>query len=157
MRLMGKAEVNCSWCGNKIFRYPSQINKNSYCCKECRSKHLSKKHNPEGYRKHQHLSELNKQLNPDRMTMQTRLKIRESRLNIGESKTYEKAFGQHTHRWVAELVLGRKLKPGEVVHHVDGDKRNNKPSNLMVFSSQSEHLEWHRKQDARYGGDANHD
>lgn len=146
--------VNCSWCGQTVSRYPSQINKNTYCSKECRSKHLSKKHNPEGYLRHPHLSELNKKLNPERMTMETRLKIREKRLNTGEKETYEKTFGQHSHRWVAELMLGRELKPGEVVHHIDGDKRNNKPSNLMVFPSQKEHLEWHRKHDPRYGGDA---
>ncbi|MGG0891676.1 HNH endonuclease [Cytobacillus horneckiae] len=115
---------------------------------------MSKKHNPEGYRKHPHLSELNKKVNPERMTMSTRLKIRESRLNKGTGASYEKTFGQHTHRWVAELMLGRKLKPTEVVHHIDGDKRNNKPSNLMVFSSQREHLNWHKKHDNRYGGDA---
>lgn len=34
---------------------------------------------------------------------------------------------------VAERMLGRKLKPGEVVHHIDGNKRNNAPENLMVF------------------------
>ncbi|NRG43322.1 HNH endonuclease [Bacillus sp. CRN 9] len=151
---MGKIAVECTWCGTEVLRYNSQIKKNTYCSKQCRSKHLSKKHNPEGYRKHPHLSELNKKVNPERMTMSIRLKIRESRLNKGTGASYEKTFGQHTHRWVAELMLGRKLKPTEVVHHIDGDKRNNKPSNLMVFPSQSEHLNWHKKHDNRYGGDA---
>ena len=150
-------EVNCTWCGETVYRYKSQIGKNVYCKSECRSKHLSKKHNPEGYLKRPHLTDINKELNPGRMTMQTRLKIRNSRLNKGTGKSYEKTFGQHSHRWVAELMLGRKLKPGEVVHHVDGDKRNNKPINLMVFPSQSEHLGWHKKRDERYGGDVNHD
>lgn len=100
---------------------------------------------------------LNEELNPHRMTMEVRLKLRNAKLNTGGGKSYEKTFGQHTHRWVAEVMLGRKLNPNEVVHHIDGDKRNNKPSNLMVFSSQAEHLEWHKKYDTRYGGDASHD
>ena len=34
------------------------------------------------------------------------------------------------HVRVLELKLGRRLRPGEVVHHIDGDKTNNDPSNL---------------------------
>lgn len=36
------------------------------------------------------------------------------------------------HRLLAEQALGRPLKRNEVVHHIDGNKLNNKPSNLMV-------------------------
>ena len=46
----------------------------------------------------------------------------------------------YEHRCVAEEKLGRNLQPGEVVHHADGDKRNNDPSNIMVFSSQRAHM-----------------
>lgn len=151
---MPKIKVNCTWCGKEPLKYPSQIGKNIYCSGECRSKHLSKEHNPEGYLKRPHLTELNRKMNPNRMTPETRLKLRNSKLNKGSGKAYEKIFGQHAHRWTAELKLGRELKPGEVVHHIDGDIRNNKPSNLMVFPSQKEHLEWHIKYDARYGGGA---
>ncbi|WP_045235088.1 HNH endonuclease signature motif containing protein [Deinococcus pimensis] len=44
------------------------------------------------------------------------------------------------HRLVAERMLGRPLRPGEVVHHVDGDKRNNNPENLRVLQSQQRHM-----------------
>lgn len=100
---------------------------------------------------------MNEELNPHRMTVPVRLKLRNFRLNKGNRDTYEKTFSQHTHRWVAELKLGRKLKPGEVVHHIDLNKRNNRPSNLMIFPSHKEHLEWHKKYDKRFGGDADHD
>lgn len=79
------------------------------------------------------------------MTMETREKLRQAHLNTGEGKTYTKTFSRHTHRIVAEQILGRPLLPGEVVHHIDGDKRNNEPSNLMVFTSQSEHAKWHNE------------
>lgn len=46
------------------------------------------------------------------------------------------------HRLVMERVLGRKLKPSEHVHHVDGDTLNNSPSNLAVLS-RSAHLKAH--------------
>ena len=49
----------------------------------------------------------------------------------------------YVHRAVAAWVLGRDLRPGEVVHHIDGDKRNNHPSNLEVLPSQSRHMMRH--------------
>ncbi len=45
------------------------------------------------------------------------------------------------HKLVAEASLGRPLAPGEVVHHMDGDRKNNSPDNLKVFSNQGEHLQ----------------
>lgn len=98
------------------------------------------------------------------MTLETRTKIRKARLGTGKGKSYEKTFGRHTHRIVAEQKIGRALLPGEVVHHIDGNIRNNSPSNLMVFPSQIEHAAWHAKYgDVIYGhvfgkrGDVNHD
>jgi hypothetical protein len=44
------------------------------------------------------------------------------------------------HRLVMEKKIGRRLRDGEVVHHVDGDTANNDPSNLELFSSHSEHM-----------------
>jgi hypothetical protein len=49
----------------------------------------------------------------------------------------------YEHRKVMEQVLGRALRRGEVVHHIDGDKTNNSPENLEVFASNAEHLRHH--------------
>lgn len=40
--------------------------------------------------------------------------------------------GEYLHRYIAERALGRKLKSDEHVHHVDYDKLNNHPSNLVI-------------------------
>ena len=49
------------------------------------------------------------------------------------------------HRYIMECKLGRALKKGEVVHHIDLDKLNNSPDNLMLFKNQSEHAKFHAK------------
>lgn len=38
------------------------------------------------------------------------------------------------HRKVMEGVIGRSLRKGETVHHVDGDRLNNNPRNLELWS-----------------------
>jgi hypothetical protein len=45
----------------------------------------------------------------------------------------------YEHRAVAEQKLGRKLEPGEVVHHENSVKTDNRPDNIGVFSSQRAH------------------
>lgn len=44
------------------------------------------------------------------------------------------------HRLVAASILNRDLEPGEVVHHLNGDKTDNHPENLRVLPSQRHHM-----------------
>lgn len=48
------------------------------------------------------------------------------------------------HRYLMEKVIGRKLNKGEVVHHIDGNSRNNSISNLALMES-GEHTRLHVK------------
>ncbi|MGF7431066.1 HNH endonuclease signature motif containing protein [Thermoanaerobacterium thermosaccharolyticum] len=46
------------------------------------------------------------------------------------------------HRLVASTVIGRPLKPTEIVHHIDGNKLNNQPQNLLIVT-RSQHRTIH--------------
>lgn len=59
--------------------------------------------------------------------------------------------GKQVSRWMAGKNLGRPLKAGEVVHHKDRNKQNNKPDNLHVFKNQAEHDKIHRQDAKKYG------
>jgi hypothetical protein len=62
----------------------------------------------------------------------------------------------YEHRLVAEAKLGRKLAPGEVPHHIDGNRANNHPDNLEIVT-RAEHGVHHRRggKAARMPGEPN--
>lgn len=57
----------------------------------------------------------------------------------------------YKHRAIAAWALGRPLRAGEVVHHRNGDPRDNQPDNLQVLPSQRAHalLHHYRRREGR--------
>lgn len=65
--------------------------------------------------------------------------------SVNLRRTYE-------HVLVMEASIGRSLRDGEVVHHIDGDPRNNQIENLLLCPSQGAHLRIHAEARVRAAG-----
>lgn len=48
------------------------------------------------------------------------------------------------HRIIAEQKIGRYLRYGEIVHHIDENKFNNSINNLIVFKDNKNHARYHK-------------
>lgn len=149
-----KKTYKCDWCGKEFERDECFVRgkQHIFCCRPCLWAFSSKTKNPERYSELKdlsgvsaHMSELNRELNPSRMSFSTRTKLRNAHLGTGKdvSRLYPKYYSRLEHHVVAEQILGRPLRDGEVVHHIDGNPRNNSPENIFVFASQSEHSAHH--------------
>lgn len=63
---------------------------------------------------------------------------------------------KHLHVVVAERALGRELPKGVIVHHVNYDRSDNRPENLVICPTQAYHKLLHKRTDALNAcGDAN--
>jgi len=52
------------------------------------------------------------------------------------------------HRLVMEAEIGRYLKSSEIIHHINGDKKDNRVSNLVI-TNRSEHASGHSRGELR--------
>ena len=71
-------------------------------------------------------------------------------VRVGKSHRLADVRGYaYEHRVVAEEMLKRPLRKGEVVHHKNGNKMDNRPENLMVVKSHAHHRMEHRKKNRK--------
>lgn len=133
--MMEKIMTTCDWCGKAFAKRPAALHERNFCCKACF-------HQWNRQRMHD-FNVISNPMNKPGGVMESRIRRGDQQRGRGEGKTYTKRLGRHEHRVVAEEVIGRPLQPGEVVHHIDGNKKNNDPSNLMVLPSQGDHARLH--------------
>lgn len=65
-------------------------------------------------------------------------------MNSPYKRTTYKGKPIDEHRKVMEKYLGRELESWEIVHHINGDKRDNRVENLQVMT-QNEHNKLHKE------------
>ena len=58
-------------------------------------------------------------------------------------QSYDNGKPKRKHQIIMERHIGRPLKKNEVIHHIDGNKRNNDLSNLLL-TTRSEHAKIHK-------------
>lgn len=130
-----KQTAICDWCGNPFEKLTCEMHAHNFCCcihfRQWNAKRM-----------HQYNATVNAMNQPGGV-LSSRIKKGNLLRGSGEGRTYTKRLGRHEHRIVAEEMLGRSLKKNEVVHHIDGNKKNNHPSNLLVLPSQREHAALH--------------
>lgn len=52
---------------------------------------------------------------------------------------------RYVHRLIAGILLGRPLRKGEEVHHLNGDIQDNHPRNLQVLARDEHNWQHHRR------------
>jgi endogenous inhibitor of DNA gyrase (YacG/DUF329 family) len=138
-------KMPCTWCGQPIYKAPSKQFTQNFCCQECRLKWLGKNNienlNLPGHsigHKAPHLTRMNKLRNPS-----------------GSLHTNSAYVDSRVYRSIVEKAIGRKLSSTEVVHHINGNRTDNRLENLQVMGK-SEHCQLHMKiavERFRKGGD----
>lgn len=141
---MARVTLKCEQCGEAFERYPSQLRRpgqGKYCSVRCRREGVKRGGSTSCTRCGREFYK--QRAESDSATDYCSSLCYQQHRDENRGDTYPRIGSKHEHRIVAEAALGRALRPGEVVHHMDENKTNNRTENLAVFPSQSLHAKWH--------------
>lgn len=140
-----RKELLCLHCGEKHYKLDCQLKKGrgKFCSKDCANKYRQNGSaincvfcKTEFYRRFGEQKGLVNQFCSKEC-------YSNERILSAKKTTYLKEGGRHIHILVAEKALKRSLNKGEIVHHIDENRKNNNIENLAVLPSQSIHAKVH--------------
>lgn len=109
----------CKGCGKVFYQYPSRTKQGVVCCSnKCRGKMMTGTLNV-GFKRGYQVN------------------------SWGYKMIYHDGKKVYEHRVIMEEYLGRKLTKDEEVHHINGDKMDNRIDNLQLMTKE-EHKKMHR-------------
>ncbi len=129
----GKKRVVCDECGKIEFKFPCYIKerKTHFCSRKCKGVHQTRN-----------------------LSGKNSVSWKGGRLKVlgGYIRVYmpnhpfcDKQGYILEHRLVMEKLIGRYLKPKEVVHHINKDTSDNRISNLILFLNCAAHTRYHKE------------
>lgn len=124
-----RIELTCAQCGQVYSVVPHKATSSRYCSKACQAEALRAMRGP-----------AHPNWQPGRRSKRDGYVY----VIVHGHPRADKAGRVPEHVLVAEQTIGRPLKPGEVVHHINRQKDDNRPENLMVLPSAAAHMELHR-------------
>lgn len=149
-----KIKKLCKTCGNEFMVVPSMA-RSIFCSYPCYWKDLEKRPGPNLGRKFS--DEFKKKISnaqKGKRLGQKSSSWRGGRHHRLDGYTLVKVYDHPNsinnyifeHRLVMEKHLGRLLKNDEVVHHINGNRSDNRLENLKLFKNSAEHNKFHYDQ-----------
>jgi endogenous inhibitor of DNA gyrase (YacG/DUF329 family) len=121
-------EKKCSQCGSLHLqdRNNARRSKNSFCSKECKANHINDERRGSKFIK-----------------KRTHGRGHHVLVKMPEHPRASRHGCVYEHILVAEETIGRPILPTERVHHINCVKNDNRPENLFVCSSDTQHFSIH--------------
>lgn len=129
--------VNCEQCGKEFetMLYLRKRNEGRFCSTECGDKHRSEAFSGENswfYGKKQSKEQIEKRAEATRGEKNYNWKGGRKKQEGYVFIKLPNGGYQAEHRIIAEKALGRELKRDEIVHHINGNRQDNRNCNLLI-------------------------